>query len=196
MKNAKHDRHVAIDKATQLFWAKGFHATSMRNIQQAIDMRPGSIYASFGNKEGLFKAAMQHYTATSKARLNASVVASSSPLEGLKKFIKDAVTGCTTGTPSRLCMLVKSISELTSDNAELLAEAQSLLQEIESAFADILIAAQAQGELDPAKSPQRMARYLQVQLMGLRAYARANNDLDQVNELIDDVFQNLANKEK
>lgn len=61
MSTAKHDRQDAIQKATDLFWEKGFHATSMRNIQQAMDMRPGSIYASFGSKEGLFQESLQHY---------------------------------------------------------------------------------------------------------------------------------------
>ncbi|MFD1009624.1 TetR/AcrR family transcriptional regulator [Oceanisphaera ostreae] len=192
MKSTKYDRQEAIHNATNLFWANGFHATSMRNIQQAIDMRPGSIYASFGSKEGLYKEAMQHYTAMSKARLIASVAASASPFEGLKQFIKNAVVGGQTCAPSNLCMLVKTISELTDDNAELLAEAKHLLQEMESAFASILVKAQQQDEVDTTRSPARLARYLQVQLMGLRAYARTNTDVEQLNDLIDDVFDNLA----
>ncbi|MFA0500949.1 TetR/AcrR family transcriptional regulator, partial [Vibrio sp. 10N.222.46.A1] len=54
-KTAKFDRQDVVDKATNLYWEKGFHATSMRNLQDVIDMRPGSIYAAFGSKEGLFK---------------------------------------------------------------------------------------------------------------------------------------------
>ena len=52
---AKFDRQQVIDKATHLYWEKGFHATSMRHLQEVIDMRPGSIYAAFGSKEELFK---------------------------------------------------------------------------------------------------------------------------------------------
>ncbi len=53
VKTVKHDRQVAIRKATDLFWKKGFHATSMRNLHDVIDMHPGSIYASFGSKESV-----------------------------------------------------------------------------------------------------------------------------------------------
>ena len=60
-KSAKFNREDIIQKAANLYWEKGFHATSMRNLQEVIDMRPGSIYASFGSKEGLFKEALQHY---------------------------------------------------------------------------------------------------------------------------------------
>ncbi len=191
MSTTKHNRLDAIHKATDLFWQKGFHATSMRNIQQAIDMRPGSIYASFGSKEGLFKETLQDYASASQTRLNACVEASSSPLEGLKLFIRDSVIGCRESAPSGMCMLVKTISELTHENADLLAEAKRLLGSVEAAFTAILVQAQERGELDRSKAPERVARYLQVQLMGLRAYARANEGDDQINELVEDVFDNL-----
>ena len=53
-RTALYNRHDALERALQLFWQKGFHATSLKDIEQALDMRPGSIYAAFGNKEGLF----------------------------------------------------------------------------------------------------------------------------------------------
>ena len=67
--SVKHDRQDAIRRATDLFWEKGFRATSMRNIQQATDLRPGSIYASFGSKEGVFKETLQDYVKVSGAVL-------------------------------------------------------------------------------------------------------------------------------
>ncbi len=191
MTTAKYDRQDVIKKATDLFWAKGFHATSMRNIQQAIDLRPGSIYASFGSKEGLFKETLNHYAQMSKDRLEECISASPSPIEGLKLFIWDSVVGCRTSAPSGMCMLVKTISELTHENAELLDEAQRLLQSVEATFAAILLQAQERGDIDRSKSPERLARYLQVQLMGLRAYARANKGDEQIDTLINDVFENL-----
>ncbi|OES24284.1 TetR/AcrR family transcriptional regulator [Alteromonas macleodii] len=153
MSTAKHDRQDAIQKATDLFWEKGFHATSMRNIQQAMDMRPGSIYASFGSKEGLFQESLQHYADSSKARLKACVQEASSPLEGLKLFIRDAVVGCRDKAPSGICMLVKTISELTGENEDLLEQAKGLFKEMEQAFMEVLIEAQEQGEIDSSKAP-------------------------------------------
>tara|TARA_R110002110_G_C13070742_1_gene682806 strand:- start:338 stop:607 length:270 start_codon:yes stop_codon:yes gene_type:complete len=85
-------------------------------------------------------------------------------------------------------MLMKTISELTQDNAELLAEAQRLLAVVEEAFAQLLAQAIEAGELDSGEDPKRLARYLQMQVMGLRAYARANDDDTQIEELIEDAF--------
>ncbi len=191
MNAAKHDRQDAIHRATDLFWEKGFHATSMRNIQQAIDMRPGSIYASFGSKEGLFKETLQHYADVSLVRLNGCVDASATPLDGLKLFFTEVVIGCRASAPSGMCMLVKTIAELTNDNADLLAEAKRLLRNVEAAFAALLVQAQERGQLECSKAPERLARHLQVQLMGLRVYARANEGEEQIEQLIDDAFECL-----
>lgn len=183
----RHDRQEAIKKATHLFWEKGFHATSMRNLQEFIDMRPGSIYASFGSKEGLFKEALQYYTDSSLSRLAACADASR-PLEALKTYIQTTVLGHHESSPSDMCMLVKTVAELTEDNADLLAESKRLLSTVEDAFTDLLAQAQESGELEESKDSRRLARFLQMQLMGLRAYARSNDGNARVNELIDDVF--------
>lgn len=187
----KFDRQEVIQKATNLFWEKGFHATSMRNLQEAIDMRPGSIYASFGSKEGLFKETLQHYANNSLSRLKLLTDSHESPLEALREFLNGVV--CSQAkAPSNMCMLVKTISELTSDNAELLAEAQQLLGEVEAAFAALFTQAQANGELDISKDPKRLASLLQMQVMGLRAYARATEASEaDIKVLVDDAFASL-----
>lgn len=186
---AKFDRDEVVQKATHLFWGKGFHATSMRNLQETIDLRPGSIYASFGSKEGLFKETLQYYADESVAMLRAYDEAHDSPLQALQAFMSSVVIG-QNDAPSTMCMLVKTVSELTeTDNAELLSEAQQLLGRMEAEFAALLRKARQQGELGQDKDPQQLARFLQMQFMGLRAYARANDSDDaQVKALTDAIF--------
>lgn len=188
---AKYDRQDVIQKATNLFWEKGFHATSMRNLQEAIDMRPGSIYASFGSKEGLFKETLQYYANESLALLQSFASANESPLEALRQFLSSVVISHAQA-PSNMCMLVKTISELTDDNAELLSEAQQLLGTVEVAFAELFTQAQAKGELASSKDPKRLASLLQMQVMGLRAYSRASDSSEaDIKALTDEAFASL-----
>lgn len=186
----KYDRQDVVQKATDLFWKKGYHATSMRNLQEAVDLRPGSIYAGFGSKEGLFKETLQHYASMSLALLNSFSETHDSPLEALQAFVTSVVTVSKTQAPSNMCMLVKTISELTDDNAELVAEAQQLLADVENVFEDLFAQAQARGELNASKDPKRLASLLQLQLMGLRAYVRSNKEAN-IEELIEDAFATL-----
>ena len=189
--NAKYDRQDVVQKATNLFWGKGYHATSMRNLQEAVDLRPGSIYSGFGSKEGLFKETLQNYANKSVETLKSFSEIHDSPLEALQAFITSVVSvSKSPQAPSNMCMLVKTISELTEDNAELVAEAQRLLANMETEFADLFSQAQNRGELDASKDPKRLASLLQLQLMGLRAYVRSNKDAN-IEQLIEDAFATM-----
>ncbi|MFT6927639.1 MAG: TetR/AcrR family transcriptional repressor of nem operon [Psychromonas sp.] len=185
-KSAKFNRADVVEKATRLYWKKGFHGTSMRNLQDVVDLRPGSIYATFGNKENLFKEVLQHYAQVSLCRLSACKKASSSPLEALRMLVKNTLRD--SSAPNGMCMLVKSVAELTIENAELLSEAKRLLRLIESAFAATFKEAIEQGEISVSKDPNYLARYLQIQIMGLRTYAHANDHDQAIEALIDDIF--------
>lgn len=187
-KYAKFNREDVIEKATNLYWEKGFHGTSMRNLQDVVDLRPGSIYASFGSKECLFKEAIQHYADTSGAQLHRCLVDSDSPLEALKIFIKSIVIGNQNTAPSGMCMLVKTIAELTDEHQELLSFAKEKMAAVETEFTKIIQQAIDKGELDKSSDPAKLARYLQVQIIGLRTYIRANNNVSAGNEMIDDLF--------
>ena len=188
-KNIKYDREDVIQKATNLYWEKGFHGTSMRNLQDVIDMRPGSIYATFGSKEGLYKEALQHYSAQGHFLLESCLKSDLTPINTLKSFIKNLIIGRSDNAPSCMCMLVKTVSELTEENHELLSEAKNLLNAMEKTFASVLEQAQNNGELDKTKDVNAIARYLQIQLMGLRTYLHVNHSSeDEVDALIEDLF--------
>lgn len=190
MSTAGKSHDDAVVKATDLFWEKGFHATSMRNLQEAINLRPGSIYASFGSKEGLFKRALNEYAQRSRKQLGEAIKQAGNPLEGLKSFIKQVVQ-CQHEAPSNMCLLVKSISELTDDQAELLSEAKRLLNAMELAFADAIAEAQSLGLVNLSENPAKLAQRVQMQFMGLRAYVRAHGNTDEASTLVDDMFQQL-----
>jgi AcrR family transcriptional regulator len=55
------DRGAALEAAMVLFWRKGFAATSMNDLCDAMDVRSPSLYAAFGSKEALYLEAIQHY---------------------------------------------------------------------------------------------------------------------------------------
>ncbi|AMN67185.1 MULTISPECIES: TetR/AcrR family transcriptional regulator [unclassified Psychrobacter] len=189
---AKFNRDDVIEKAKNLYWEKGYHATSMRNLQDVVDMRPGSIYAAFGNKDNLFKEALNRYAEEGAANLANSIAQEKTVLAGLKRFIH-SVTVCSKGTaPSGMCMVVKTIGELTqNDSPDLLNHATSILERVESSFVKTFQQAIDNGEISSNKDPAELARYFQIQVMGLRTYAQVSSDTDAVEKYIDGIFEGI-----
>ncbi len=55
------DVDTAIDQALQQFWRKGYEGTSIADLTEALGINRPSLYAAFGNKEGLFRRALERY---------------------------------------------------------------------------------------------------------------------------------------
>ena len=187
-KTAKFDRQEVIDKATNLYWRKGFHATSMRNLQDEIDMRPGSIYSTFGSKEGLFKETLRNYTDMGLAQLETLRNEFDTPLEVLKAFVKVQVIDTQTDAPNGVCMLTKTIAELTSENQALIDVTKDHLNEIFLEFVVLIKEAQAQGIIDANKDAEELASHVQIQITGLRTFAKLSSNKALLHSKIDDIF--------
>lgn len=191
-KQAKFDRGDVINKAKNLYWEKGYHGTSMRNLQDVVDMRPGSIYAAFGSKENLFNEALNCYAKESTVHLTNCMAKEKTVLDGLKHFLR-SITICSKDTaPSGMCMVIKSIAELTqNDHPDLLSNATRIFSRIELAFREMFQQAIDNGELDTAKDPIELARYFQIQIIGLRTYAQVTNSTNAIEKFIDGIFNNI-----
>ena len=186
----KYGHDDIIEKATTLFWQRGFHAAGMRDIQQALDMRSGSIYARFQSKEGLFKLVVEHYAQNSAERLK-QVADSDSPLTALRDFFETALTGPDEQRYMRQCLLVKSIAELELIGDIARKAVIESMQTLKAGFRDIIEACIEKGEL-PEHTPTKLAaEWLQNQFVGLRAFALMQDENKATVQMIDKVMIDL-----
>lgn len=188
----KRERSEIVDQAMRLFWARGFHGTSMRDLQQVLDLRPGSIYAAFGSKEGLFREVLRYYTQGGQTLLRRLRGETGSPLTAIERYFQTVVLELRHRAPNPQCLLVKSLLELSDDEeGELVVEVRNHLKVMQGCFAELLREAQANGEIPRELDPDRTAHYLQVQLMGLRSYARLSEDEAVIGAVMQDLFARL-----
>jgi AcrR family transcriptional regulator len=61
------DRDVALRRAIEVFWARGYEGAQLVDLTAAMGINPPSFYAAFGSKEALFREALDHYLATDGA---------------------------------------------------------------------------------------------------------------------------------
>lgn len=187
----KYDRAKAIDKAASLFWRLGFQGTKMRDLQKHLDMRPGSIYAGFGSKELLFKEALDYYTEQSVQNIQRYAQQHDNPLTALYELVKDQVIESKSNRQPKNCFLIKTVTELDNSNAEISLWAQSGLAKVEEEFTRVFEQAQAQGILPIEADCRRLGKWLQVQIMGLRAYSQLQVSRDEMKKMLDDMFSSL-----
>ena len=170
-RQARYDRKTALDKAVGLFWEKGYHGSSMKQIEQVLDMRPGSIYATFGSKDGLFTEALASYAEQAGREMAAHLAGYDSIVDGLQDYLRNIAGSCNpeTQSPAQACMIVKTLFEASNTHSLLADQANSILAAIERSLTDLLNQARQRGELDPTVDCERLARLFQAQIMGLRS---------------------------
>ncbi|WP_136248413.1 TetR/AcrR family transcriptional regulator [Halomonas borealis] len=190
-RTTRHNRQESLEKALTLFWLKGFHATSLKDLETTLDMRPGSIYAAFGSKDQLFQEALSRYAQRALAELDRILWAHDSALDGLAAYLRQLGGLRERELPSRACMLVKSLLELGDREAAAREKADTLLDGMEARFIERFAAARAQGELAPDQDPVRLGGRLQAEVMGLRSYAQRDIESDALKALAEDMAQSV-----
>lgn len=190
-RNAPYNRDAALKAAMSLFWRKGYHATSLKDLEQALAMKPGSIYAAFQSKETLFRLALAEYFEQNTTALDQTIETARSPLQGLADYVRAQVVQ-KNGTRAPACMLAKTVMEMADDPGPLGDDARENLRKMADRFAKIYRSAQATGELETDADPDRLARRLQVKLMGLTIFALRDDDPDMLHELADDLAQEVT----
>lgn len=167
------DRSKALDQATRLFWEKGFEATSIADLTEAMGIGAPSLYAAFGPKEALYAEALHHYGETNEHFVWSGFFAASTAREAVRSLLMDsaaALTGCLADNP-RGCMVALSNvgSEGHADLRELVRGARAVALERLTAR---LNQAVAEGELPGATDVHALARFVQTVQNGMSIPAR------------------------
>lgn len=112
------NEELAIQKAMEVFWKKGFNGASMRDLTDAMEINSSSLYNSIGDKRQLFVKCIRNYTEGRmvQARVHASNV--KSPLKAIVSFINNAVN--TILYSSNSCLAIKTTFDLAANDREVL----------------------------------------------------------------------------
>lgn len=192
-RSARYDRQTALEKAMNLFWEKGYSGSSMKQIEHALDMRPGSIYATFGSKDSLFGEALTAYAQQGGIELRTHLAGHESVLDGLQDYLRQIAVQSSPGreVPSRACMIVKTLLEASNTNAALAEQVNAILSAIEETLTELLAQAKSRGELAADTDCARLARFVQAQIIGLRSFAQRDISPEHVSELAEDMAATL-----
>lgn len=183
------DDRQLLDAAMFTFWAKGYGGSSTRALEEATGLPASSLYLRYGNKEGLFAAALTHYIARVVDTRIARFLAAEDAAAGLREFFTSVYRA---RGPYHACLMANTWTELGTRVpavAAILAQGNARLR---AAFADNLRRGQARGAYAADLEPDSAALYLLTALQGLLATARGVRDHAELDAVVDTVLRALA----
>ena len=176
------DIDAALERATRVFWAKGFEHSSLDDLCAATGLNRSSFYAAFGAKRDLYLRALARYEDGSAARIAAA-------LEGrpvhdrVKAFLDGLIDAIVTGPGRRGCFIGNCAAEMARLDRGAAARVRRSLARIEATFRQALESARARGELPRRADPEALARFLTAGIQGLRLVGKANPDRAALNDI-------------
>jgi AcrR family transcriptional regulator len=176
------DASTALDHAMEVFWRHGYEGATIAQLTEAMGINPPSLYAAFGSKEGLLKAALDRYSEKRAAWME-GVVSAPTAREVARRILMETADIQTDPANPPGCLLVQGglACGVGSENVpfELAAHRAQTEEQLRERF----IRAKAEGDLKESADPAALARYLSAILAGMGVMASSGADRDALREV-------------
>ena len=170
------DFNDTLERAMQTFWAKGYEATSLDDLCAATGLGRSSLYAAFGDKQGLYLSALERYETAAIGRITASLSSSKSPLDGIVAFINRIIDDIVAGPGRRGCFIGNCAAELARQDRMVASHVRHSMDRVQSTFRMAIVQARDAGQLPTNADVDALAAFLMSGIQGLRLVGKANPD--------------------
>ncbi len=172
----KASREQIIERATNLFWQRGYHATSIADLKAATGVNLGSLYSEFSSKQELYEEALSYYRESVVLKRRAIVENSSNALEGIERFFDLLVTHAIE-EPGRLgCLNTNTCVELATIEPRFREIAKTSLLDWKKFWARIVTLGQKSGHICSKLKPNEMACMIIALTQGINVVGKAVKD--------------------
>jgi len=185
------DPEQALESAMQLFWRKGYEATSLQDLLQATGLSKSSLYQTFGNKHTLFEQCVEHYRRNMIQKMQEMLAQASSG----RAFIKQLFLGVFDETQGenahRGCLIMNTASEFAQSDpviAKLVTQGTKAFAEL---FQAAITQAIAEGDIPPKKDVKVLASYLMASLTGLKTLVKSGTSAEEVKAITGVILSTL-----
>jgi TetR/AcrR family transcriptional repressor of nem operon len=170
------DADLALDRAMELFWSKGYEAASLDDLCEATGLSRSSLYATFGSKRDLLLRSVDRYVERRAPDL-AGVLAQPVPVrDAFAALARRFIDQITAGPGRRGCFLGNCAAELPRTDRAALARVRQGLECTEATFRAALARAVTRAELPADADLDALARFLTAGFQGLRLVGKVNPD--------------------
>jgi len=176
------DAETALDQAMEVFWRHGYEGATIAQLTEAMGINPPSLYACFGNKEGLLKAALDRYTKLRNVWMN-EVVAAPTARDVAERMLMGIADKQTDPANPPGCLLVQGGIACGTGSESVPFELAARRAENEDQLRDRFVRAKAEGDLKPSSDPAALARYVSAVSVGMGVMASSGSDREALRQV-------------
>lgn len=171
------DRESALAEATRLFWTRGYEATSVADLTEAMGIGIKSLYAAFGSKDALYVEALRYYYTTYEGLVWSRFRKALTAREAALAFLKDSAIAMTGGDSDLPHGCMATLAMVGSEGHSDLGE---IMRTTRAGGFDLLKArfdkAKSDGDLQATADTTKLARFVQTVQSGMAIRARDGAD--------------------
>ena len=185
------ERNTVLEQAMDLFWDRGYNATSIQDLEAALQINRTSLYREFGSKHALFLAVLDQYRDEWITRSLSTLVSSSEGLASIQQFFTSTVDTLE-ASDWRSCLMSNSAAELSIHDPLTAVRTKAHMAQVAAAFRAALQRAVAQGELSQDAQLDDLACYLTTIQHGLGVMGKATGDRRTLEKTVDSAMKFLS----
>ncbi|MFI0899168.1 TetR/AcrR family transcriptional regulator [Streptomyces sp. NPDC020983] len=170
------DPDTALLAALELFWERGYEATTMSMLVERLGVARAGIYAAFGSKHDLYLLALRRYGEQRDPVLLEELSRPGPALPAVRALVERFAAESADDGLRRGCFVTNTAVELAPRDSAAARQVEAGWAVLETALTSALLRARAQGELPAGRDPRGLARMLLVLLQGMRVVGRAGAD--------------------
>ncbi len=184
------NKEETLTKAMQVFWRKGYKATSMKDLVDEMGIQPGSIYNTFSDKHTLFIEAIKHYGDVITKNAIKTLYNDGLPLQNIKNFFNEIVNR-PMDKMCRGCLVVNTVVELAPHNDGNAEIVNKILKSIQDAFYYCLKKASEKGEISSKTNINALSRYLVSSTHGLLVTGKSGASKNEMKDIVQVILSTI-----
>jgi TetR/AcrR family transcriptional repressor of nem operon len=178
------DENEVLTKAIQLFWYKGYNATSMQDLVDALGISRSSLYDTYTDKHTLFVKALESYQNTGAGKIQEIIDNSGSAKETIKKLLEFATNELLCDKQQKGCFMVNAEVEVAPHDAEVNNLVCKNDQQMEEVFYQVIQKGKDSGEIKNQQDARALARFIFNAVKGIRVTAKSTTDKTVFDDII------------
>jgi AcrR family transcriptional regulator len=188
------DTAEVLDKATRLFWKRGYGGTSLTDLEAEMGIGRTSIYAAFGGKESLFLDVVDHYDATYSVKLRRALATGRTVREAVEGYFDELLAAFVDPDLPLGCLITNVAVEGDRGATRLGRKITASIGRTEDVFYQLFREGQARGEVELSVDARALARYFVAATHGLSTLAKALPTVEPLRDVVAVILSDLETR--